>query len=122
MKHKRLIIGLTTLALLLSFGATAAYAHWGNSNSDKTRPNIEPQNFEAIQRAIENNDYQTWSELTADSPISQYINENNFAQFVEMHNLQEQARVIAEELGLPGGHGMGSMHHGFNRAEAQSAE
>lgn len=55
--------------------------------------------------AIESGDYNAWKELMGDRPIAEKINADNFAQFVEMHNLmksgdKEAADAIRSELGL----------------------
>lgn len=64
-----------------------------------------------IKQALENGDYDTWSELTADQPIAEIITADNFDQLVKLHQLKqagdiEEAKALAEELGLDElGHG-----------------
>jgi len=67
---------------------------------------MDPVQHEAMQAAIANNDYDAWLGLAGDKNITEYVNVDNFDQFVAMHNLMnndqfEEARAIAEELGLP---------------------
>ena len=70
--------------------------------------------------------YDAWVEYTADNPcpFADEITQDNFDQFVEMHNLMESgdiegAKAIADEIGIPlmgpGMHGgMGRGMHGFD--------
>ncbi len=72
--------------------------------------------------ALEAADYEAWLEAIAGTPaedvIGSIINENNFDDLVEMHELiqdgeKEAAQAVAEELGLPEApqHRMGKMFH-----------
>ncbi len=67
------------------------------------------QNKEKMRVAIESGDYNAFIEAIKDSPkqdkFGDKITKDNFNKFVEMHNLKqdgkyEEARVIADELGL----------------------
>lgn len=61
---------------------------------------------DAIKKAIENNDYNAWKDLTqGKGKVSQIINETNFAKFAEAHKLISEAKTIRQELGLKTGHG-----------------
>ncbi len=76
---------------------------------------MDPAQHEAMQTAISNNDYDAWLELAGDKNITEYVNSDNFDQFVAMHNLMnndqfEEAKIIAEELGLPE-HGQRHRNH-----------
>lgn len=62
---------------------------------------------EAARVALENNDYDAWSAASQGTPIAEKIDANNFAQFVRMHELQQEARTIAEELNIEGLNGKG---------------
>ena len=67
---------------------------------------MDPAHHEAMQAAISNNDYDAWLGLIGDKNITEYVNADNFDQFVAMHNFMkndqfEEAKAIAEELGLP---------------------
>lgn len=61
---------------------------------------------EAVQAAIDNNDYDAWLEVQDnDCPFKDNITRDNFSRFVEMHKLmqagdREGAAVIAGELGI----------------------
>jgi hypothetical protein len=63
-------------------------------------------NREDMKAALDANDYNAWLEAVGDGPLAEIINQENFSQLVEMHNLLEAgdkdgAKAIAEELGLP---------------------
>lgn len=64
------------------------------------------RNNEEVQAAIVAEDYDAFVEaLPEDAPILQKITAENFSKFVELHELQEKAKLLREELGLEGGHG-----------------
>lgn len=80
------------------------------------------ENMEAVKSALDNNDYNAWLTAIAEMPkfeeIKSIINESNFNQMVEIHQLiqggdVEGAKKIADELGIsdlmPFGRGMGGM-------------
>ncbi|MCF7835310.1 hypothetical protein K9M48_04705 [Candidatus Gracilibacteria bacterium] len=61
-----------------------------------------------IQEAIKNGDFETRKELSADKPISKYIDtQEKFNKLQEMESYREKAQSIAESLGLPQGEGRG---------------
>ena len=133
MKTKNIAI-LTLAVLAVGFmGATAANAatqsqkQKGDANrptlTDEQKAAMESQREEmqaerdAIQTAITDGDYDTWKELITERQAKQVnildvISEDNFDKFAKMHQLMEdgdteEARAIAEELGLNNVHGMG---------------
>lgn len=77
---------------------------------------------EAMQDAIESEDYETWNELVEEMEqerirMSELITEENFDKFVEMHQARssgdfETAQEIAEELGIGRMQGMHSQGMG----------
>lgn len=78
---------------------------------------------DAMQQAIASGDYATWraaaDTLEAVRPegaqgkgMTTIITESNFAQFVAMHKLMQQADSIGKELGLNQGAGRGPGMHG----------
>lgn len=115
MKEAKLTVPIVTVLSLLITVSTV-YAFQGTFN--KQRPNFDPekreamlqemvakreamnQKMEAVNKAIENNDYQAWAKLMEGQKITEVINEGNFGRFVEMHSLMNQAKQIKEELGL----------------------
>jgi len=76
--------------------------------------NFDPERHRQMIEIFENKDYEAWKELMGDNKITEIITAENFDQFVQAHQLMQQAHDIFEELGLPGkgemkGFGMG-MH------------
>ncbi len=64
----------------------------------------------AVEAALSAGDYDAWVAAEgSDSPIVTKVTKDNFAQFVQAHNLMEQARTILSGIGLDAsaGHGMG---------------
>ena len=68
------------------------------------------ENFEALDKAIENGDYQAWKSLITQDDrhpmIADKITEANFSKLQEMHQARvngdtEKADAIRQELGLP---------------------
>ena len=78
---------------------------------------------QAILEAIENNDYEAWKSLMEEKgkgKITEIITEENFAKFVEMHQLMqegkyEEAKELRKELGLGIGRGPGAFIRGFKK-------
>ncbi len=95
---KRLLpVCLATFIILVS--AAVVFTSADEPDSSKL------QHRETVQSALESGDYSAWaaaiSEGDREPKILEYINVDNFGQFVEMHNLRQRANAIAEELGLP---------------------
>jgi len=90
-----LITGAVTLGTI-AMTATSAFA-------------FNPEIKEAVKEALNQNDYNSWVEAISESPkgeeMLELIDESNFNQLVEAHNLREAgdfeaAKAIAEELGI----------------------
>ncbi len=86
----------------------------GHHNGQGRGPEINA----AIQTALDNNDYSAWLEAVGDSPITEKINADNFATFVQAHQLMkagdhEGAKAIMDQLGLTPPVGPGRPH--FNK-------
>lgn len=105
-----LITALAAVVVTTAVVAGIAYAQgWGADEGPPCPWGCRLENREAIREAIENNDYNAWLEAVGeDSKIAEFITEENFSRFVEMHKLMEEgrekfaeAREIGEELGLP---------------------
>jgi len=62
------------------------------------RAQIIQQKNSAIEMAILNNDYNTWSSLVTDENLKTKITAQNFSQFVEAYRLLQQGKV--EEANL----------------------
>ncbi|MBN1778929.1 MAG: hypothetical protein JW816_01790 [Candidatus Buchananbacteria bacterium] len=83
---------------------------------------IDSVKQQAIQQALDNKDYTAWKAAVGDNKLTQAITEDNFDQYMQMHDLIkqgrekfDQAQTIARTLGLnglgreAGGRGMGMM-------------
>ena len=112
MKNKILTLGATALVLGGLFvipGAISAY----QGDPGTKGPDYTEERHQEMQMAFENNDFQAWSNLMqGKGKVIQVVNEGNFAQFVEAHNLAEEGKMdeskqIRTELGLGLGNGSG---------------
>lgn len=84
-------------------------AHPGKDKGERGERNPE------VKEALENGDYETFKELTADAPFADEIDEDTFEQLVEAHEYRvagdhESARAIMEELGINKFHRGGAPH------------
>ena len=100
MKNKY-IIGALALAAVLTIGVSSTYAQVGQRDGQDSRN----ENREEIHEAFENNDYQTFKEITSDAPFSDQITEEIFEKIAEAHELRqsgdhEGAKGIMESLGI----------------------
>lgn len=112
---KKSIIGLSTLAVVIGaigFMALPVLAYRGDPTV--TGPNYTAERHEAMETAMEKLDYSAWKDLmNGRGRVTQVVNADNFAKFVEAHNFAEQGKIteanaIRAELGLgQGGHGAG---------------
>ncbi len=73
---------------------------------DNAARNLEIQQKNmAIESAIINNDYATWSSLVTDKNLKAQINSSNFSQFTQIYRLLQQgkieeANIIKKQLNL----------------------
>ena len=112
-------LGLVVTTLLVSSLASAGEFgnRFGGKNFDSARHQEMQARHETMMKVLENRDYQGWLEIVNSRPhITDYINQDNFDKFVDMHNYMQEgdfeaAQEIRDELGLPE-HGKG-MHKGF---------
>lgn len=93
--------------------------HWqGNNLTSEQKAQLETNRaaaetkHEAVEKAVEANDYTGWvaaiTQINANAPILEKINAENFAKLVEAHTYREKAQTILQELGLEGqGFGLG---------------
>lgn len=99
--------GLVGLIGLLSASSTFAY----QGDYTKKGPNCTPERHEAMIKAYESNDYNSWKELmSGKGRVTQVINKDNFGKFAEAHNLAmqgnyDEADKIRQELGLRSANG-----------------
>lgn len=107
-----MLLGLASLALIGAMVAPKAIlAYKGDPNVKG--PNYTVDRHEAMQKAFETRDYNTWKGLmSGQGRVSLVINVENFSKFAEAHELAEQGKIaeanaIRSELGLGNGSGSG---------------
>lgn len=112
MKNKILTLGATALVLGGLFMIPSAInAYQGDPGTEG--PDCTEERHQEMEQAFENNDYQAWANLMqGKGRVIQVVNEDNFAQFAEAHELAEEGRMdeakqIRTELGLGLGDGSG---------------
>lgn len=114
-----LTIGISTV---WAASGTGRYGGLGMMNGFNTGTQDQAAwqtRHDAMEKALENNDYAAWAELMAGrGRVTELITEQNFSKFVQMHDLMEagkydEASVIRQELGLGlrGGFGRGCPMH-----------
>jgi hypothetical protein len=119
MKKITLTLGATALVLgglLMLPGSVDAY----RGDPSVEGPDCTEERHQEMEQAFEDNDYQAWQNLMqGKGRVTQVVNEDNFAQFVQAHQLAEEgkideARQIRQELGLGLGDGSG---HGQQKGQ-----
>ena len=99
-----MIVGSLALVLMALGVAGSAQAYRGDPTIKG--PNYSAERHEAMEKAFENNDYTTWTNLMQGrGRVTTVINKDNFAKFAQAHELAEQGNVveaqkIRQELGL----------------------
>lgn len=73
---------------------------------------------ETVKEAVENNDYDAFRSVAANTPMADEVTEEMFSKIVEAHELREAgdregAREIMKELGIKKGGKHG--HHGYGK-------
>jgi len=122
MKNK-LILSLAAAVVAIGIGTISASAAQGwLAKKNFNRPQFDKEQMaemqvkhQAVQEAIEKNDYQAFVEATKDQKFGPEVTEENFIKMAEMHNLiksgdVEGAQALREELGL----NQGFRSHGFH--------
>lgn len=101
--NKKLLVGILASGIIATTGVSA----FANSQVD---------NRDTIRTALQNNDYQSWSQAITDTPMGEellsHINSSNFTQYVEAENLMkegktDEAKTIFDSLGVKGNPGFG---------------
>jgi hypothetical protein len=131
MKINKKIVALSVSGLVGIVGLVASsgvFAYQGDYT--KKGPNYTTERHEAMTKAFESSDYDSWKELmSGKGRVTQVINKDNFGKFAEAHNLAmqgnyDEANKIRQELGLRSANGerMGASYgqgkgQGFGRAQ-----
>jgi len=112
---KKTLLGLGAFALLLgTMGVTTSTAFAYKGDPSVKGPNYSFERHEAMEKAFDNKDYSSWKSLMdGKGRVSQVITEDNFARFVEAHELAQQGKLIEaekirQELGLGLKNGLGN--------------
>ncbi len=116
-----LISGSIFMAQAASDGSFQKKFNHGQKMSAEQKATFEAQHTErqasrefrqeAVQKALDNNDYQAWvAAVGSNNPMTEKITESNFTRFIEAHQLMKQAVGIMAELGIEKG-GFGSNFH-----------
>jgi len=79
------------------------------------RPGPDPEKREAVNKALENGDYNAWKSAAGeDNPVTKEVTEDEFPRLIEAHDLLQEgeqkfkeSRQIMEELGVKKGPGQG---------------
>lgn len=86
--------------------AVSSYVYANQGGSGKFFHRFNPERHAQMQEVFESEDYQAWTALLPeDCPLLDDVTEENFDQYIEMHNLMmdgefEAAKVLSEELGI----------------------
>ncbi|MBT7903607.1 hypothetical protein HN587_07120 [Candidatus Woesearchaeota archaeon] len=74
---------------------------------------------EQVKAAVESGDYETWNSLVIEKnpEMAEKITSDNFDKLQELHELKEQARELAEELGLDELEGPHRMNKGLEQGQ-----
>lgn len=95
-------VALTALLAVAAATTTFADSHEKGELERAGGPNHEIR--EQIHEALENDDYDTWAELSKDAPFADQISPELFAAMTELHELKEsgaqreEIKSLAEEL------------------------
>lgn len=106
MNNKKLILGISALALTAGTLLTPASVSAYQGDYTQKGPDCDTEKHELMEQAFKRNNYQAWAELMeGKGRVTQVINESNFSRFAEAHKLAEAgnydaADAIRQELGL----------------------
>ena len=98
---KTLIVSVFAVS---AFITTGVFAYQGNPGVQNPNP-IDPVKHEAVQKAIADKDFATWSKLMTGGVASKITTQTQFEKFVQMHQAMEKwdsetAKKLATELNL----------------------
>jgi hypothetical protein len=114
MENKK-ILSIIALGVVALLGAGLVFAHQGDPST--VGPNYSEERHAAMQSAFDNLDFNAWAQLMSEAGmhgrIRDFVNENNFATFAEMHEAMEDGNLeLAQELRTELGLGQGMMFKG----------
>lgn len=100
----KILVGSLAVVAMGVFAVSSAMAYQGDYS--KQGPEYSPERHIAMTEAMDSNNYEAWSELTANrGRVTQVVNADNLAEFAEARRLGQAGDVagadaIREELGL----------------------
>ena len=103
-KSNKILVGSLAVAMMSALAVSSAMAYQGDYS--KQGPAYSPERHTAMEEAMDNNNYQAWSELMANrGRIMQVVSAENFEQFVEARRLAHAGDIagadeIRQGLGL----------------------
>jgi len=117
MKTNKIFLSVSALALTaiaLTPGLVNAY----QGDPSIQGPNCTPERHQAITQAFTNNDYQSWVNLMEGRGVTRRINQANFSQFAQMHQLRQEGKTdeadqLRTQLGL-------GLKNGSGKAQGQA--
>lgn len=110
-KDKKTNVVLFSIVAVALFLGTISVANAFRGDFAQMGPNYSNERHALMQKAFETNDYNLWkSQMQGRGRMMDFINENNFSRFAEMHRLMnagkyDEARKIRAELGMGNGAG-----------------
>lgn len=114
--------------VVVAISATTASVLAYQGDPSTQGPNYSTEQHDAMQAAMDNNDYDAWAELMAGhGHVADMVTAENFDRFVEAHNLAlagdlEGAKAIRTELGLGNMDGSGQRQgHGAGNGSGPNA-
>jgi len=118
MKKTAIVLGITAVVLGgVLFTSQSVFAYKGDPNVKG--PNYTAERHTAMEAAFAKKDFNAWKKLMEGRGATQKVTAQNFAKFVEAHNLAEAGKTdaankIRAELGLGLKNGTG-MRQGMGR-------
>jgi len=107
MTTKRTIaLGLAAAAVTTMVAVPTFANSYSPGEGERKRPNPEmieqkklemAEHREAVEAAIDANDYEAWLEAVGERPIAEQVTADEFDQLREIHRLKSEARALMEE-------------------------
>ncbi len=127
MTTKRTIaLGLVAAAVTAMVAVPSFANSYSAGEGERKRPTTETieqkklemaERREAVEAAIDANDYDAWIEAVGARPIAEQVTSDEFNQLREIHRLRTEAKDIADEIGIESRHrGHSMMKEGMKNA------
>jgi hypothetical protein len=107
MQNKLILAGIGAIAATAVIAPQLVSAYHGDPAVQG--PNYTEERHQAVNAALENGDYQAWASLMDGKGATKRVNEGNFAQYREAHQLALSGdRSGLEEMGFYAQNGTGT--------------